>query len=172
MVGLRDRAILAIMTYTACRVGAVAKHRRKDFYTDGRQFYLHFDEKGGRDRHIPCRADLQAYIEEYVAAAGAAGDEDSPLFRSAAGKTRRLTDSAVDAKDIHRMVKRRLLDAGLLPRLTSHSFRATTATDLLEQGVPIEDVQELLGHADSRTTRLYDRRDRKVTRNIVERISI
>jgi integrase len=38
--------------------------------------------------------------------------------------------------------------------------------------VPLEDVQELLGHADPRTTRLYDRRDRTVTRNVVERISI
>ena len=96
----------------------------------------------------------------------------SPLFRSAAGNTRRLTDSAVDAKDIHLMGKRQLLDAGLPPRLTCHSFRATTATDLLEQGVPIEYVQELLGPADLRTTRLYDRCDRKVTRSIVERISI
>ena len=48
----------------------------------------------------------------------------------------------------------------------------TTATDLLEQGVPMEDVQFLLGHADPRTTQLYDRRKRQVTRNIVERISI
>ena len=70
------------------------------------------------------------------------------------------------------MVKRRLKSAGLPSTLTCHSFRATTATDLLEQGVSLEDVQELLGHADPRTTRLYDRRDRTVTRNVVERISI
>lgn len=38
--------------------------------------------------------------------------------------------------------------------------------------VPLEDVQRLAGHADPRTTRLYDRRDKKITRNIVERISI
>ena len=48
----------------------------------------------------------------------------------------------------------------------------TTVTDLLEQDVPLEDVQYLAGHADPRTTRIYDRRRRKVTRNIVERISI
>ena len=49
---------------------------------------------------------------------------------------------------------------------------AHLVTDLLEQSVPLEDVQHLAGHADPRTTRLYDRRRRKVTRNIVERISI
>lgn len=50
-------------------------------------------------------------------------------------------------------------------------FRVTTITDLLEQDVPL-DVQRMAAHADPRTTRLYDRRDKKVTRNIVERISI
>ncbi len=45
-------------------------------------------------------------------------------------------------------------------------------TYLLEQGVPLEDVQRLAGHADPRTTRLYDHRQKKITRYIVERISI
>jgi hypothetical protein len=48
----------------------------------------------------------------------------------------------------------------------------TTITDLLEQNVPREDVQHLAGHADPRTTGLYDRRKRKISRNIVERISV
>lgn len=170
VVGLRDRAILAAMMYTACRVGAVSKLRLRDFFTDGRQYYLRFDEKGGAVRQIPCRHDLQGYIEEYIAAAPCGPDE--PLFRAARGRTYQLSDRPFQAKDIHRMVKRRLKDAGLPAILTCHSFRATTATDLLEQGVPLEDVQELLGHADPRTTRLYDRRDRAVTRNVVERISI
>lgn len=74
--------------------------------------------------------------------------------------------------DICRMMKRRLKAAGLPGTYSPHSFRVTTITDLLEQNVPLEDVQYLAGHADPRTTRLYDRRGRKVTRNIVERISI
>ena len=67
---------------------------------------------------------------------------------------------------------RRLKDASLPPTLSPHSFRVAVITDLLSQGVPLEDVQLLAGHADPRTTRLYDRRHKKVTRNIVERISI
>jgi site-specific recombinase XerD len=70
------------------------------------------------------------------------------------------------------MVKRRLKDAGLPTIYSPHGFRVTTLTDLLEQGVPLEDAQFLAGHADPRTTRLYDRRQKKVTRNMVERISI
>src|SRR3954470_1964550 len=69
-------------------------------------------------------------------------------------------------------MRRRLKAAGLPGELSPHSFRVATVTDLLEQNVPLEEVQHLAGHADPRTTRLYDRRRRKVTRNIVERISI
>ena len=71
-----------------------------------------------------------------------------------------------------RVVKRRLKDAGLPERLSPHSFRVAAVTDLLTQGVPLEDVQYLAGHSEPRTTALYDRRQKKVTRNIVERISI
>jgi integrase/recombinase XerD len=69
-------------------------------------------------------------------------------------------------------MKRCLKDAGMPVHISPHSFRVTTITDLLEQRVPLEDVQRLAGHSDPRTTRLYDRRDWKITRNIVERISI
>ena len=48
----------------------------------------------------------------------------------------------------------------------------TGIIDLLTQGVPLDDVQFLAGHSSPRTTKLYDRRQKKVTRNIVERISI
>ncbi len=100
-------------------------------------------------------------------------DADSPLFRTAIRKTKRLTTEPMTGNDILRMVKRCFTAAGLpAERLTRHSFRATTITNLLDQGVPLEDVQYLAGHADPRTTQLYDRRKRQVTRNIVERISI
>ncbi|MGE3181443.1 MAG: tyrosine-type recombinase/integrase [Phycisphaerae bacterium] len=74
--------------------------------------------------------------------------------------------------EAHKMLKRRLKKVGLPVNLSSHSFRVTTGTDLLKQGISLEDVQYLLGHADPRTTRLYDRRKKEVTRNIVERISV
>ncbi|WP_391527835.1 tyrosine-type recombinase/integrase [Pirellulimonas nuda] len=71
-----------------------------------------------------------------------------------------------------RRVKRRLEAAGLPGNISPHSFRSCAATDLLLQGVPLDDVQHLLGHSDVRTTRLYDRRQKAVTRDSVERISV
>ena len=73
---------------------------------------------------------------------------------------------------MRRMLKRRLEDARLPPIFSPHSFRVLVVTDLLAQDVPLEDVQYLAGHANPKTTQIYDRRRRRVTRNIVERISV
>jgi integrase/recombinase XerD len=173
MVGLRDRAILGTLAYTACRGGAVAKLRLGDFQHDGQQYVLRFQEKGGKSREIPVRHDLEGFILAYVEAAGIGGDaKESPLFRMGNGRRRKLSGTAMTSKRICELVKRRLKDAGLPSRLSPHSFRVTAITDLLTQGIPLEDVQYLAGHAEPRTTGLYDRRQKKVTRNIVERISI
>lgn len=173
IVGQRDLAVVGILIYTAARVGAVAKLRRRDFYEVGDQFCLRFHEKGGKVREIPVRHDLQRSLNEYLDRSGLRyADPSLPFFHTAIRRTKRLTTNPMSADDMARMVKRRFRDAGLSSRLSPHSFRVTTITDLLEQGVPLEDVQYLAGHADPRTTRLYDRRKRRVTRNIVERISV
>ena len=147
--------------------------QRGSLYHAGEQWMLHLDEKGGKSREIPVRHDLEQILFEYIEAAGL-GDAppDTPLFRTAHRKMKQLTSRGMYVVDVCRMVKRRLRNAGLPDRLSPHSFRVTTITDLLEQGVPLEDVRRLAGHADPRTTRLYDRRQKKITRNIVERISI
>ncbi len=75
VVGLRDRAILATMRFTACRAGAVAKLRLQDFQHDGEQYVLRFQEKGGKSREIPVRLELQRDILAYLAAAGIGADE-------------------------------------------------------------------------------------------------
>lgn len=95
-----------------------------------------------------------------------------PLFRSSKGKTGHIGSAGMTDNDLQRMFKRRLKKAGLSPALSPHSFRVAAITNLLTQGVALEDVQNLANHADPRTTRLYDRRQRKITRNIVERIPV
>lgn len=173
LIGLRDRAILATLAYTACRAGAVAKLRLGDFQCDGVQFVLRFREKGGKSREIPVRHDLEGFIRAYLEAAGlAGGPKDSPLYRAGNGRGGVLSERELDSRVVCDLVKRRLRNAGLPTRLSPHSFRVAAITDLLTQGVPLEDVQYLAGHAEPRTTGLYDRRQKKVTRNIVERISI
>jgi len=172
-VGQRDRALIATLIYTAARAGAVAALKLKDCQWDGTQYALRFLEKGGKSRLIPVQHKLQAHLLAYLETIDwHSQPAESPLFRSAAGRTGQLTPRPIQNVDICRIIKRRLADAGQPGHLSPHSFRVATVTDLLNQRVPLEDVQYLAGHADSRTTKLYDRRKKEVTRNTVEKISI
>ena len=173
VVGKRDRAVLGVLAYTGARINAVARLRLGDFQDHGEQRMLRFAEKGGKERQIPVRHDLEAWLRDYIEAAGIADEpKSSALFRPAAANRLRLIDRFYTAHSMRQMFTRRLKDAGLPELLSPHSFRVLVVTDLLSQDVPLEDVQYLAGHSDPRTTQIYDRRKRRVSRNIVERISI
>jgi integrase/recombinase XerD len=68
------------------------------------------------------------------------------------------------------MLKRRLKQAGLPAHYSPHSFRATGITNFLENDDTLEAAKRIAGHADSRTTKLYDRRGKKVLLEDMERI--
>ncbi len=174
LIGKRDKAIIAILIYTAARAGAVSHLTIKNLENDGSQYVLRFEhEKGGKSREIPVRHDLQEMLFDYAEFAGHQWlKKGDPFFQTVRGRTGLLTGKPMSGIDICRMVKHRLREAALPSRFSPHSFRVATVTNLFEQDLPLENVQHLAGHADPRTTRLYDRRRRKITRNIVERISI
>lgn len=172
LVGKRDRAIIYILIYTAARAGAVAKLKLGDIQGEPGSRKFRFQEKGGKSREIPIRHDLELVINEYLQSAELGNDtKSSPLFRPAVRREDRLAARPMQDNDVCRMVKRRILACGLPEDLSAHSFRVATITNLLSQEIPIESVQQLAGHADARTTKLYDRSNRKITRNLVERIT-
>lgn len=171
IVGLRDRLVIALLAFTAARVGAIVKLRIADVRIGVTTAVLQLQEKRGKFRSIPIRHELVETIHAYIVSMNCS-DPQTPLLRSAIGRTKKLTDSPMSAADVRWMLKRRLKDAGLPTHYSPHSFRVMAVTDLLNQGVSLESVQFLAGHSDPRTTRLYDRREQKVTRNLVERISV
>jgi site-specific recombinase XerD len=105
MVGLRDRAILAVVIYTATRVGAVATLTFKSLRHDGSQYTLRFAEEGGKAREIPVLHDLERFLLAYIEAARIT---EGPLFRTAVRRTQQLTAKAMSGIDICRIMKRRL----------------------------------------------------------------
>jgi integrase len=78
--------------------------------------------------------------------------------------------NGLSRKDAWSMLKRRLRDAGLSTIYSNHSFRAAGITNFLENGGNLEVAQRIAGHADSRTTKLYDWRGQKVLVEDMERI--
>lgn len=96
----------------------------------------------------------------------------APLFRSAKGKTRTLTEKPLRRNNAPGMVKRRTLAAGLPPRVCNHIFRATGITSYLENGGTIEKAQQIAAHESPKTTKLYDRSNDQITLDEIERIAI
>jgi integrase/recombinase XerD len=93
VVSKRDRAIVAVLIYTAARVGAVTRLRLADLRHDGEQWTLRFTEKGGKSREIPVRHDLQRLILDYLSEAGLSpANSPTPLFRAAMRRTALLCD--------------------------------------------------------------------------------
>jgi integrase/recombinase XerD len=172
LLALRDRALMALMLYGFVRVGAAVAMRVRDFEDEGEHANLVLHEKGGKERRIACHHKTREYLRAYIQAAGFEPRAKVPLFQSAPGRVARLTGEAMTIDDALRAVKRRCRMAGLPSSICNHSFRATGITVHQENGGRLEDAQELAGHADARTTRLYIRRQRKIAQAEVERVQL
>ena len=170
VVGLRDRALIATMVYTFGRVGAVTKMRVEDYYTQGRRGWVRLHEKGGKRHEMPCHHNLEAYLDEYIAAAGLRDDPKSHLFRTVPRRSKLPTGNPVTQPDVFRMIRRRALAAGIGTQIGNHTFRATGITQYLKNGGRREIAQQMAAHESPRTTALYDRRDDEVAVDEVERI--
>lgn len=163
LIDVRDRAILRVMLYTGVRLGTVCRLRVKDFHQEGDEATLRVNEKGDKRRTIGIHFAAAEALAEYLRRTGF---ERGPLFRARkAPKSEELGDDPMSPVTMYRTVQ------GYLSRLpgsmkeggciySPHSLRATTATLLLDAGVEIRKVQELLGHRHVTTTQIYDKRRR------------
>ena len=82
------------------RVGAVIGMTVDDYYPEGRRFWLRLHEKGGKRHEMPAHHKLEAYLDEYLDAAGIRNQSHSPLFRSTIGKTGILTGLPMHRIDV------------------------------------------------------------------------
>src|ERR1700722_13745285 len=161
-VGLHDRALLGTLAYTFARIGAVVNLKVEDYFQTGKRSMIRFSEKGGKETEIPVHHKLEELLDEYLEISCLRNRPNAPLFPIALGKARKLGNRPATRIDAARMLKRRLKDAGLLDAFSPHSFRASGITNFLENGGTLEVAQRIAGHADSRTTKLYDRRGQRV----------
>ena len=174
LVGLRDRALIGLMVYSFARVSAAVAMRVADYYTQGKRSFFRLHEKGGKYLVVPAHHVGQAYVDEYIDAAGIDGDKHGPLFRSS-GQGRRqdvLFRRAMTRQTALKMIKRRVRDAGLPDEITNHSFRGTGITEYLRNGGDLEIAARIAGHESTRTTQLYNRMHEELALDEIERIHI
>ncbi|MFI7601807.1 tyrosine-type recombinase/integrase [Actinoplanes sp. NPDC049681] len=154
---VRHRAVIALLADLGLRVGEVVSLDVADLGVERGHRSVRFVGKGGRARRralTPYAAEaLDTYLAARAAAEGTTADRlDGPLLVTATG-------ARLDRHAVFRLVRRLAAEAGIAgwARLSPHSLRHAFATTARAEGVPLEDVQDAMGHADPRTTRRYDR---------------
>jgi integrase/recombinase XerC len=174
----RDRAIMKFFLYSGARIGTGCRLKVSDFHQDGDEATITLHEKGDKHRRIGLHFAAAEAISEYIKKAGL---KKGPLFRA----QRNSRVMALGEKPMGVVTMYKLLQ-GYLSRLpgsmveeeieaedetkikgarcvyTPHSLRATTATLLLDAGLDIIKVKELLGHRHVTTTQIYDKRRRSL----------
>ena len=151
----RDRAILAVMYATGCRVSEVIDLKLSDVNLD--EHYALCTGKGNKQRMVSLNPIAVKAINHYLNQERPAmvinvHDDVESLFVSRSGK--RLQREAV-----WEMVRRYAARAGCGTDVSPHSLRHSFATHLLARGADIRALQEMLGHASIRTTQIYTQVD-------------
>ncbi len=157
--GKRDRAILSVLLFHAFRREELCKLKVKDITERRGVKYFRVHGKGGKIRYVPCHSGTLERIDDYLAICGHASDQSGALFRPVKTKSGVLYD-AITPDGVYRMIRAYAVKAKIasIERLGAHAMRATAATNALDHGADIAKVQEMLGHANIQTTRIYDRR--------------
>ncbi|WP_027342254.1 tyrosine-type recombinase/integrase [Hamadaea tsunoensis] len=153
----RHHAIIALLADLGLRVGEVCRLDLADLGHERGHRTVRFVGKGGKPRRRALAPGtgvaLDAYLEHRARLAGVAVEDlTGPVFVTTAG-------GPVDRNAVFRLVRRLAVKAGIpsAEHLSPHSLRHAFATTARSEGVPLEDVQDAMGHADPRTTRRYDR---------------
>jgi site-specific recombinase XerD len=140
----RDLAIIDILASTGIRVGELVKLNRSDIDFHERQCVVF--GKGNKERMVYFNARTKLHLQQYL---GERKDDNPALFVSLSAPHNRLTISGVE------LCVRRIGKRLNIPKVHPHKFRRTLATMAIDKGMPIEQVQILLGHVRIDTTLHY-----------------
>ena len=159
LLGVRDRAILAVGLQVGFRRAEIASLKVGDFHMNRGFDSLKVVRKGGKKGSLAIHPQAAQRIRDYLNLTKHGDDLDGPLFRpvrdnqNANESRRHLAPIAID-----RVLRKYARSIGLDRGYSAHSMRATFITTALDNGASLEDVQSAAGHADPSTTKLYDRR--------------
>jgi len=151
--GKRDRAIIELLYGSGLRISELSVLKDSDIESEAG--FIRVLGKGNKQRLVPLGKFSRKALEEYSMSM------DMPkqakitklLFSNKRGK--QLSRTA-----LWKIVKKRVLGAGISKPVSPHTFRHSFATHLLEGGADLRVVQEMLGHADISTTQIYTTVDR------------
>lgn len=141
---LRDLAMIDLLASTGMRVGEMVLLNREDIDFNERECIVF--GKGDKERLVYFDARTKIHLQNYLASRT---DTEQALFVSLKAPHKRLQIGGVESR-LREMGKR--LD---IPKVHPHKFRRTLATVAIDKGMPIEQLQQLLGHQRIDTTLKY-----------------
>ena len=141
---LRDLAIIDLLASSGMRVGEMVALNRDDINFNERECVVF--GKGSKQRLVYFDARTKIHLQNYL---NSRTDSDLALFVTLRAPFQRLQIGGVEAR--LRELGKRLL----IPKVHPHKFRRTLATSAIDKGMPIEQVQQLLGHQKIDTTMHY-----------------
>ena len=152
-IGMRDRLMISLMLFYGLRTCEVERLDIADFTVAGELNLMRIQRKGRREKkeQIAVSRHIVEMMEEYISCRDFQPQDPLFIVHSSFYHGRRLC-----RKTISSIVKRRLRAIGVYSRdITAHSLRHTCASMLIASGVALADVQDILGHSDIATTRIY-----------------
>lgn len=141
---IRDLALVEILSSTGIRVGELVKINREDIDFHERSCIV--TGKGNKEREVYFDARTKLHLKQYL---NSRTDDDKALFVSFSKPHVRLSIGGVES------VLRKLGIKSKISKVHPHKFRRTLATMAIDKGMPIEQVQKLLGHVKIDTTLHY-----------------
>lgn len=140
----RDLAIIDLLYSTGIRVGELVRLNISDIDFEERECVVY--GKGDKERRVYFDAKAKLHLQNYIKSRT---DDNPALFVTLDAPYDRLKISGVEIRmrELGRMLK--------IPKIHPHKFRRTMATRAIDKGMPIEQVQKILGHSQIDTTMQY-----------------
>ena len=144
---MRNRSLLTLIYASGLRISEALSLTKQHIKETE---YVKVIGKGNKERLIPWVDSVKKLILEYLKALPYEICENEPIFRSKTGKILHRCNFNSELVKLRRIY-------GLPEHLSSHSFRHSFATHLLENGADLRSIQELLGHKSLSTTQKYNK---------------
>lgn len=157
ILGIRDRSIVELLYSTGLRASELLDIKEKVIDFDTRE--IRVIGKGEKERIAFFSNSSKQWVLKYINEKHKKGFASEYLFLNSKGG--KLTD-----RSLRRLIENYSKKAGIEKEVTPHTFRHTYATYLLNKGVDIRYVQELLGHSNISTTQIYTHVSKEILRDI------
>ena len=171
IIGVRDLLVLELLATTGMRRAEICEIKIRDIQFTQGVYAINIVGKGNKERIIVASNEVMGIINKYMNMRGITmKDKDEYLLVSHAN--RKSGSGKVSTNMIYRIVKHYAELADIDPdTISPHTLRHTFATQCIGMGTPIQDVQQLMGHASINTTELYNHSFNIINNNPAEKLT-